>query len=137
MTFKDLQKVIQSETNSYTLTPPLFQRLQGKPFWIWDLENHRQADKDRGHKGTCCFNHIIGLPRKDGIEKPMFDYERILYKALVDPKYLNTNPAIPQDNPEHTSNILHPFKAKHLWVKKATGLGIRVYVKVHGLALPS
>jgi hypothetical protein len=118
VTFKDLQKVIQSETNSYTLTPPLFQKLQGKPFWIWDLENHRQADKDRGHKGTCCFNHIIGLPRKDGIEKPMFDYERILYKALVDPKYLNTNPAIPQDNSRTHKQHFTPFQSKALMGKK-------------------
>jgi hypothetical protein len=27
----------------------------------------------RVDKGECCFNHIIGLPRKDGIEKPLFD----------------------------------------------------------------
>ena len=29
----------------------------------------------------------------------------------------------------------HNFKHKHPWVKKATGLGVRVYAKTHGLAL--
>jgi hypothetical protein len=30
-------------------------------------------------KGDCCFNHIIGLPRKEGKQNPMFDYEKLLY----------------------------------------------------------
>jgi hypothetical protein len=30
---------------------------------------HRQEDIRT--KGDCCFNHIIGLPRKDGIESMM------------------------------------------------------------------
>jgi hypothetical protein len=29
-------------------------------------------------KGVCCFNHIIGLPTKEGMEKAIFDYEKIL-----------------------------------------------------------
>jgi hypothetical protein len=36
--------------------------------WIWDPKQHRQEDIKT--KGDCCFNHIIGFPRKDGIEKP-------------------------------------------------------------------
>ena len=61
-------------------------------------------------KGYCCFNHIIGLPKKETVEKPIFDYERLLYDSLLDNNY---------------SNILnHNFKHKHLWVKKATGLGV-------------
>jgi hypothetical protein len=55
----------------------LFERLKDKPFWIWDKEQHMQeyARTD----GDCCFNHIIGLPTKEAIEKPMFDYEKIPY----------------------------------------------------------
>jgi hypothetical protein len=34
--------------------------------------------------------HIIGLPRKDGKEMPLFDYEKLLYNALLLPGYLNT-----------------------------------------------
>ena len=61
-------------------------------------------------EGDCCFNHIIGLPTKEGEEKPIFDYENILYYALLDN--------------EHSNVLNHSFKHKHLWVKKATGLGV-------------
>jgi hypothetical protein len=49
----------------------LFERLQNKPFWIWDKEEHRQADIRTN--GDCCLNHIIGLPQKDGNDKPLYD----------------------------------------------------------------
>jgi late competence protein required for DNA uptake (superfamily II DNA/RNA helicase) len=65
-------------------------------------------------KGECCFNHITGLPTKEGLEKPMFDYEKILYDSLL---------LLP--NGGYSNNISsHNFKHKHLWVKKATGLGV-------------
>jgi hypothetical protein len=50
------------------------------------------------------------LPTKEGLEKPMFDYEKILYDSLLNPESYNT--------------LNHRFKNKHLWVKKATGLGV-------------
>src|SRR5438874_13731461 len=40
----------------------------------------------------------------------MFDYEKILYDSLLIPH--NQNP------------LNYAFKNKHLWVKKATGLGV-------------
>jgi hypothetical protein len=40
-------------------------------------------------KGDCCFNHIIGLPRKEGKQNLMFDYEKLLYDALLNPEFLN------------------------------------------------
>jgi hypothetical protein len=52
---------------------------------------------DCGDKSTD-FNHLVDLPQKNGQAYPLFDYERELFNTLV-------------------SN-------KHLWVKKATGLGI-------------
>jgi hypothetical protein len=51
-----------------------------------------------------------GLPTKDGVEKPMFDYEKILYDSIF----------LVNDVSNHNNN----FKHKHLWVKKATGLGV-------------
>jgi hypothetical protein len=57
---------------------------------------------------TCCFNHIVGLPQKDGEEYPIFDYEKLLYDALMS---------------THGN-----FKDKHLWVKKATGLGVTEFM---------
>jgi late competence protein required for DNA uptake (superfamily II DNA/RNA helicase) len=107
VTFKDLKKRV-SVLEATQEQSKILERLRDKPFWIWDIEEHKHEDIDT--QGDCCFNHIIGLPKKGGIEKPLFDYQGILYKALLDNDY---------------SNILHhTFKNKHLWVKKSTGLGI-------------
>jgi hypothetical protein len=106
VTFKDLQKLVQSQSEPDHLQ--LLQRLRDKPFWIWDKQLHRQEDIKT--KGDCCFNHIVGLPTKDKEEKPMFDYEKLLYDSLLVPDFYNP--------------LRHTFKLKHLWVKKATGLGV-------------
>ena len=45
MTFKELQKLIhhrQSESNSDRTR--FFGRLKDKPFWIWNVEEHKQED---------------------------------------------------------------------------------------------
>jgi hypothetical protein len=123
VTFRDLQKLIQSQSGpGYNQQ---FQRLRGKLFWIWDRPGHKQAD--RVNKGNCCFNHIIGLPRKDSIEKPMFDYESMLYRALLEPGYLNSVPTSSIINIE-AGTVAYHFKEKHLWVKKATGLGVTEFM---------
>jgi hypothetical protein len=49
----------------------------------------------------------------------------ILYKALLEHEYLNSNPSLHSNDP---SNIAHNFKLKHLWVKKATGLGVTEFM---------
>jgi hypothetical protein len=69
VTFKDLQKLVQSQSGPEQ--SQLLLRLEDKPFWIWDPKQHKQEDIKT--KGDCCFNHIIGLPRKDGIEKSIAD----------------------------------------------------------------
>jgi hypothetical protein len=102
MTFKDLQKLVQSHSNGQQ--NELFERLNNKPFWIWDQKQHKQEDIKRN--GDCCFNHIIGLPQKDGFNKPLHDYQRIIFDYLV------------------TENGNASSANKHLWIKKATGLGI-------------
>ena len=98
MTFKDLKKRV-SITHEVQQQNRLFEKLQDKPFWIWDIEQHKHADIQCS--GECCFNHIIGLPMKDGVEKPIFDYEKKIFDALQ--------------------------SHKHIWIKKATGLGITEY----------
>jgi hypothetical protein len=65
VTFRDLQKLVQSQSGPEQ--SQLLQRLRHKLFWIWDTKQHKQEDIRT--KGDCCFNHIIGLPRKDRIEK--------------------------------------------------------------------
>jgi hypothetical protein len=102
--FKDLQKLV-SQSQQQEKSKELFQRLQGKPFWIWNIAKHKQEDANTN--GDCCFNHMIGLPTKEGEEKAIFDYEEILYDSLLDNESYNA-----------------AFKHKHLWVKKATGLGV-------------
>jgi hypothetical protein len=111
MTFKDLRKRINGssvEPQLQQLQTRLFDICKDKPFWIWHERQHRLQDIRT--KGYCCFNHIVSLPKKAGVEKPIFDYESLLYDSLLANNY---------------SNILnHTFKHKHLWIKKATGLGV-------------
>ena len=78
----------------------LFESIKQKPFWIWDIQTHKE--QDIRSNGQCCFNHIIGLPVKYDEEKPIFDYEKIIFDVLKDHKYL--------------------------WIKKATGLGITEFM---------
>jgi hypothetical protein len=67
------------------------EKLRGLPFWSNDNNN---------------FNVAIGLPHKNGIQLPMFDYEIKLFNELF----------------SFDGNF--KFKDKHLWVLKSTGLGI-------------
>jgi len=95
MTWKDLQKLIQS-SNSNPSSDKRLDILRGKPFWIWDKEEHKRQYIKTG--GCDCFNHIIGLPKKNSKQYPLFDYELKVIDALE----------------QH----------KRVWIKKSTGLGI-------------
>jgi hypothetical protein len=101
MTFKDLKKRVSLEITQDQ--SELFGRLQDKPFWIWDIDEHKQEDKRTN--GDCCFNHIIGVSPKNGINKPLYDYEKIIFDFLV-----------------------AADSSKHLWIKKATGLWISEFM---------
>ena len=56
----------------------------------------------QNQKYTNTFNHAIGLPRKNGQSCPLFDYERLVFDTLQN--------------------------HKHVWIKKATGLGITEFM---------
>jgi hypothetical protein len=72
--------------------------LKGLPFYCnWEFR-----PRPKNESSFCCFNHKIGLPRKDGIEYPLFDYEFQLFNALTNHKYV--------------------------WVKKASGLGVTEFM---------
>ena len=106
MTFKDLQKLVTIANRTGAI--PTSTTIEREALLDMGQDKHRREDIKT--KGDCCFNLIIGLPRKDGkAEKPMFDYEKLLYDSLLIPGFYNP---------------LHTFKHKHLWVKKATGLGV-------------
>jgi hypothetical protein len=107
VTFKDLKKRVTLETPQQQSR--LYTRLLNKSFWIWNIEEHKHKDIETN--GDCCFNHIIGLPQKDGIDKPLYDYQRMIYDSLVT-----------ESGKDKYSN------KKHLWIKKATGLGVSEFM---------
>lgn len=72
----------------------------GKPFWIWDKDQHRQEYIN--NDGNCCFNHIIGLPLKNNKTYPLFEYEKLVYDAV-----------------ENNQNI---------WVLKSRGIGATTFL---------
>jgi hypothetical protein len=63
VTFKDLKKIVTLETAQ---EPKALEGLRNKPFWIWDITEHKLEDIKTD--GNCCFNHILFLPKKNGIE---------------------------------------------------------------------
>jgi hypothetical protein len=101
VTFKDLKKIVSLQATTKQRFR-LSETLKDKPFWIWDIQEHKQEDIKTN--GDCCFNHIIGLPQKDGNDKPLYDYEQLMFDSLI-------------GNDGSANN-------KHLWIKKATGLGV-------------
>src|SRR5215204_2943498 len=120
----------------------LLKKLRDRPFYVWGSNRHNAASDPRNTiKGQCCFNHIIpaGLPIKNGIAQPLWDYQYMIYKALIVPGYLNSMPTTgptlshslaEKKEKERTRQVqyYHSFKLKHLWVKKATGLGISEFI---------
>jgi hypothetical protein len=80
--------------------------LRGLKFWHWNREEHLRLATETNKQ--CCFNHVVGLPQKDQVHHPMYDYEKLLYDSLM------------SDDGS--------FKDKHLWVKKATGLGVTEFM---------
>jgi hypothetical protein len=86
VTFKDLQKLVQSNGQNYSIISQAQTKLQDKPFWIFDKEQHRLEDIRT--KGQCCFWHIIGCPQKDGHDMPVLPYQKILYDSLQNHKHI-------------------------------------------------
>jgi hypothetical protein len=95
VTFKDLKKRVSLEVTQQQSR--LFERLQNKPFWIWNIENHKQETSKQTEIAALI---TLLACHKDGNDKPIYDYEKIIFDALVTPNG-NAN--------------------KHLWIKKATG----------------
>jgi hypothetical protein len=79
LTFKDLKKRVTLETKHQQ--SGLSERLQNRPFWIWNIEKHKREEIRTN--GDYCFNHIIGLPQKDGNDKPLYDYQKMIFDSLV------------------------------------------------------
>lgn len=109
MTFKELRTQLSKLQQSSDF---ILYQLRNQPFWIWDQKEHlREYTRTNG---DCCFNHVAGLPKKDKKEFSLFDYEKFLYDSLLISDF---------NNP-----LRQDFKHKHLWVKKATALGITEFI---------
>jgi hypothetical protein len=106
VTFKDLQKAIQSQAEQVDANINLQAKLQGLPFWIFDKEQHKQQDLKT--RSNCCFWHVIGLPQKDGHDMPVLPYQRTLYDSLQ--------------------------THKDIWIKKARGIGVTEFLLRHKAA---
>ena len=156
MTIKDLQRIMQQHqtSNDSAAMQDLLNRVRGKPFYVWGSNRHNaESDPRNAIKGQCCFNHIIGLPKKHNVDQPLWDYQHIIYKALTQDEYLNQRIPTPEEeerlrlgriaveykassktesikkaNEEYLKNkakiLVHKHKLKHCAILKAAKLGI-------------
>jgi hypothetical protein len=106
----------------------------------------------------CCWNHLIGLPRKGNKEYPLFDYEKEIIRSLLEPSYLNIRQSTNEDYKwyqeqwklfeegkgpyknesfkaandrilrERNNRLIYPQKVDHLAIVKATGLGLTTLI---------
>jgi hypothetical protein len=100
LTFKDLKKRVSTETKTQQQSK-LSGMLKNKPFWIWNIEKHKQEDIITD--GDCCFNHIIGLPQKDGIDKP------------ANPSFVRSLKLAVGDREDYENQIAYYKKMKWNW----------------------
>jgi hypothetical protein len=153
MTIKDLQRIVLTSEQSKTEDSPAMKELL---FW-WIGNENEQMWRHKQTNGSCCFNRIIGLPKKNGVEKPFFNYQRNIYKALFVPSFINFRPPTSEEETKYQrllidaelksqskegnikqthqgvlvqkgNELIHPFKVKHVLIKKAIGLGITEFL---------
>ena len=65
MTFKDLKRRVNFGVTAQQQQSKITEILHNKPFWIWIIDEHKLDIKTNGN---CCFNHIIGLLQRYGID---------------------------------------------------------------------
>src|SRR5215216_2955286 len=162
MTIKEVEKIIiepyQQEHGAENMAA-LLKRLRHRPFWIWSTLEHEKAMRSKGRVNNrhppkhCCSTRILGWPKKNGEERPIYKFQRQIYKSLFEDTYLNKRAWTPEEfeelrreqieletralkdkhmNVEVTrtkfvtkrqEQLTYPFKRKHVWIKKSTGIG--------------
>lgn len=75
-----ISRVLNDEQQVY------FSKFRNLQFWLWDVEGHQNAHSATG--GNCCFNHSIGLPRKNGKAHPIYAYQYEIINALKQHKLI-------------------------------------------------
>jgi len=102
MTLKNLSTLLgKYESQLGSTDTEQLELLKGLPFYDWSEDARKFGKKPNPRTGST-FNHAIGLPHKNGQEYSLFDYEQLLYNELQN--------------------------HKHLWIKKATGLGVTEFM---------
>ena len=94
------QKAIQQQGKLQSSSNTSLNVLKDKPFWIWDKQEHLKLAIETNQQ--CCAQHIIGLPRKNSKEYPLFDYEKLIFDAI-----------------ENNQNI---------WILKSRGIGVTTFM---------
>jgi hypothetical protein len=59
LTFKDLNKRVG--INQSLNQTNLFDRLQNRPFWIWDIKEHKQEDNGKTFREKTMLSSFFGL----------------------------------------------------------------------------
>ena len=100
MTLQNLSRILDKyEQQLGSSSIQQLELLKGLPFYDW---NNVSGASCTNNKTNSNFNTAIGLPQKDEQSYPLFDYEQMLFDTL-------------QSN-------------KHIWIKKATGLGVTEFI---------
>ena len=110
MTLQNLNKILDRYESGlgFTTAGNQFESLKELPFYNWQNQPQLLPSGNcglqqlRSHNSGHNFNTEIGLPQKNGQSYPLFDYEQLLFDVL-------------QNN-------------KHVWIKKATGLGVTEFM---------
>lgn len=98
--------------------------------------------EDSKHGDLCCWNHIVGLPKKgnEGTEKAIFDYEMDILRLLEGGEEGENNERRKEREEgggegkeklgerekegKEGKEEKKKKKKKYIWIKKSTGLGI-------------
>lgn len=81
MTFMNLSKLLDryEQQLGFSTLPNQFESVEDLPFYCsWE----QSSTLKRTNHAQCCFNHVLGLPDKNGRPMPMFDYEQFLFNEL-------------------------------------------------------
>jgi hypothetical protein len=102
-----------------------FSIFRGKPFWICDKEIHKEEFIKTN--GNCCFNHIIGLPVKNGKEYPIFDESLDWETNDVSPELMKIIPINFMTSHKQMLSNLHLISKGYLAIPKKYDKLITVY----------
>jgi hypothetical protein len=66
VTFKDLQRLVESQSQSRTVLNQL-QRLRNRAFWYWDQNRHEEKDRPQKHRmhGVSQSEFLVGYLHTD------------------------------------------------------------------------